>query len=175
MFDSDRRPVNTPADCRAALRMIRETIETLGPYGALPWALSSGRCPFNLPSSSSRPRDHVHLSFKTTGACGHFARRVLRASIQSQGFCTDRSSKSQRDPVRMLDLFAHKLILNLPPRYQLRGRVAANRVFQLSEPSERCDIRVLPRQVRERHFLIGDKSDGRRLAFLPTRWRVRLS
>lgn len=67
----------------------------------------------------------------------------------------------------MLDLFAHHLTIDLPPRYQLRGRVAGNRVFQLSEPSERCDLRVLPRQVRERRFLVGNKSDGRRLAFLP--------
>lgn len=66
----------------------------------------------------------------------------------------------------MLDLFAHNLTVDLPPRYRLRGRVAGNRLIQISSPSERCDLRVVPRQARERRFHVGDMTDGRRLAFL---------
>jgi superfamily II DNA or RNA helicase len=67
----------------------------------------------------------------------------------------------------MLDLFAHNVTIELPSRYHLRGRIAGNRLLQMACPPERCDLKVAPRQIRDRSYLVGEKTDGQRIAFLP--------
>lgn len=97
-------------------------------------------------------------------------RQIMRSHKDRDRLRLSESSTSYSP--NMLDLFAQSLDVELPAKYRLRGRIAGNRVLQILSPAVRRELRVVPRQSRERSYFVGENTDGQNLAFLPRSFQL---